>query len=137
MTGLAVIARRWLAVGAASTGVAWLVAGGLPIYDGIGSPDEPYRYVAPPPGYRHTPAPTIASDKLPLKNGTNGNTYLASGEIGPQISIYVEAGSPLEMVLPQRLTVATGQSTGPAASRRLNPPETAAGASAGPPPARP
>jgi len=50
---------------------------------------------------------------------------------------YVEAGSPLEMVLPQRLTVATGQSTGPAASRRLNPPETAAGASAGPPPARP
>ena len=50
---------------------------------------------------------------------------------------YVEAGSPLEIVLPQRLTVASGQSTGPAASRRLNPPESATRATAGPPPARP
>ena len=80
------------------------------------------------------------TSKTPTGIGVGSMAGLGAGSVVSLLlyarsrHFYVEAGSALEMVLPQRLTVAPGQSTGPAASRRVNPPESAAWASARRPP---
>jgi hypothetical protein len=62
----------------------------VPVYDGIGAPDEPYRYVAPPPGVTKTAAPTTAHSSSPLVKGTSSyGMSLATGESGPQFSLFV------------------------------------------------
>src|SRR5437868_4317124 len=72
--GHARMSRAWLAGGAALVAaMSALGTGGPPVYDGIGQPDEPYRYVAPPPGYRHTPPATSAGAAVPLYKGLSGN----------------------------------------------------------------
>lgn len=64
--------------------------GGTPLYDGIGFPDEPYRYVHPPHGYSQRYAPTSARVPVPLTSGTNPHEGLvSSGESGPQVGIYL------------------------------------------------
>jgi len=62
----------------------------VPVYDGIGAPDEPYRYVAPPSGAKKTAAPTTARATSPVTGGvaTDGMT-LATAESGPQFSLFV------------------------------------------------
>jgi hypothetical protein len=65
----------------------------VPLYDGAQFPDEPYRYVAPPPGAKATAAPTVAKAPVLVKNGVNGAQFVNSGEQGPQISLYVPATS--------------------------------------------
>lgn len=62
----------------------------VPVYDGIGAPDEPYRYVAPPAGAKKTAPPTTARATSPVVGGvsTNGMT-LATAESGPQLSLFV------------------------------------------------
>ena len=69
---------------------AWLVAPhAVPLYDGIGVPDEPYRYVQPPAGYQKTPAPSSASVQLPAVNGTNKDGALVqTKEISAQSQMY-------------------------------------------------
>jgi hypothetical protein len=71
--------------------VAWLVApAGVPLYDGVGFPDEAYRYVQPPPGYKATPAPTDAVGRTPATSGVSRkNVQILSGETGPQVVVYV------------------------------------------------
>ena len=62
----------------------------VPVYDGIGAPDEPYRYVAAPAGARTTAPPTTAAASSPMVAGKS--TYgmsLAPGESGPQFSLFV------------------------------------------------
>jgi hypothetical protein len=62
----------------------------VPVYDGIGQPDEPYRYVAPPPGSPRTAPPTVAKASSPVAGGTS--TYgmsAATAEVGPQFSLFV------------------------------------------------
>jgi hypothetical protein len=73
----------------------------VPVYDGIGAPDEPYRYVAPPAGAKATAPPTSARTTSPVAAGvsTNGMS-LTTAESGPQFSLF----------LPPR-AVATGGST--------------------------
>jgi hypothetical protein len=62
----------------------------VPVYDGIGAPDEPYRYVAPPAGARTTAAPTSAAASSPLVAGTSSyGMSLATAESGPQFSLFV------------------------------------------------
>jgi hypothetical protein len=75
--------------------LAWLLApGAVPLYDGISSPDEPYRYVAPPAGYQHTPKPLSAKASVGVAEGSNASTiYLNTDEFAPQVAI----------VLPKRL----------------------------------
>src|SRR5690242_12935282 len=85
--------RALVALGALAT--AWLVMpAAVPIYDGIGNPDEPYRWVVPPATAKSTPPPTSASLTLPVRNGHNtGGGFANSSENGPQFSLNVLAGA--------------------------------------------
>jgi hypothetical protein len=65
---------------AASTALvlAWLATPhAVPLYDALGIPDEPYRYVTPPAGYQQTPPPSSVSFDLPAAGGTNTGGVLA------------------------------------------------------------
>jgi hypothetical protein len=68
-------------------GGAWaLTPQAVPLYDGIGFPDEPYRYV---PAHAGAPAATSAQVTLPVSGGVNvGGLIANSGELGPQVSVY-------------------------------------------------
>ncbi len=82
--------RRWLA-GALLVGAGWLVTPQpVPVYDGIGTPDEPYRFVAAPPGATQTAVPTTAFAQTPVKKGrgTNGLSVTTT-EVGPQFSLFL------------------------------------------------
>jgi hypothetical protein len=74
---------RWLVL-AGLLCVVWLMTPNpVPLYDGIGFPDEPYRYVGA------TPAPTTAQVTLPVKGGANtGGLFANSAELGPQVSLF-------------------------------------------------
>jgi hypothetical protein len=74
---------------------AWLISPTvMPLYDGPGQPDQPYRYVAPPPGDTvKTPAPTTATTSMPVRNGVNTAAFANSAEVGPQVRVYVPAGA--------------------------------------------
>jgi hypothetical protein len=62
----------------------------VPVYDGIGQPDEPYRYVAPPPGATKTAAATTAKATSPVVGGVSSyGMSLATAEVGPQLSLYL------------------------------------------------
>jgi hypothetical protein len=97
-------ARRLL-LAVVALAVAWVAApGAVPLYDGISVPDEPYRYVAPPAGYRHTAAPLSAKASVAVSDGTNATTlYVNTDEQAPQVAV----------VIPGRLV------TVPAAARSL------------------
>jgi hypothetical protein len=89
-------ARRWTLVGVAALVLAWVLApAAVPIYDGAGFPDEPYRYVKPPAGAKPTPPPTTAKAALAVdaQGRTTSSGYSNSSEQGPQIVLYVPAGS--------------------------------------------
>ncbi|MBV9293133.1 MAG: hypothetical protein JO222_11840 [Frankiales bacterium] len=88
-------ARRWLLAAVAALAAVWVVGPATaPIYDGIGSPDQPYRYVKAPPGYKGDgKKPTTATQVIPVVNGKNRAGYLNSGEYGPQVDVYVQPGS--------------------------------------------
>lgn len=62
----------------------------VPVYDGIGAPDEPYRYVSPPAGATRTAEPTTARATSPVVRGVS--TYglsVATAESGPQFSLFL------------------------------------------------
>lgn len=62
----------------------------VPIYDGIGAPDEPYRYVATPTGSTKTVAPTTAHAASPVVAGVSSyGLSLTTAEVGPQFSLYL------------------------------------------------
>jgi hypothetical protein len=85
---------RWLLAGLAALLTAWLIAPAVvPIYDGVGNPDEPYRYVHAPNG-KSTKAPTVAKAAVSVNAaGLSGAAYSNSLENGPQIVLYLPAGS--------------------------------------------
>ena len=85
---------RWLLAGLAALLVAWLVAPAVvPIYDGPGFPDEPYRYVHAPNG-KATKPPTVAKANVSVNAaGLSAAAYSNSAEQGPQIVLYLPAGS--------------------------------------------
>jgi hypothetical protein len=62
----------------------------VPVYDGIGQPDEPYRYIAPPAGATKTAAATTAKATSPVVAGLSSyGMSLATAEVGPQLSLYL------------------------------------------------
>lgn len=74
---------RWLAL-TGLLGAVWvLTPNPVPLYDGIGFPDEPYRFVG------GSPAPTVAQVRLPVAGGVNtGGLFANSAELGPQVSLF-------------------------------------------------
>jgi hypothetical protein len=81
LAAVALLAVAWLATPRWST---------PPLYDGIAFPDEPYRYVAPPPGAPATPPAGSAVADARFFNGTSQPTYGGSNEQGPQVQIVVD-----------------------------------------------
>jgi hypothetical protein len=74
---------------------AWVVSPSvMPLYDGPGAPDMPYRYVVRPAGdTQQTPAPTDATASIVVRNGVSTAAFANSQESCPQISVYIPAGS--------------------------------------------
>ena len=86
--------RRLVLVGLVLLGVGWAVAprSALPLYDGVGFPDEPYRFVQPPAGAKPTKAPTTGRDQVAVSGGRNAAATAASSETAPQVSVKIAAG---------------------------------------------
>ena len=104
-TGLLPDARRrgWWAILLAVLGVAAVMlmrpTVSPPLYDGIGFPDEPYRWVEPPPGWGKTPAWTPAKATGTVEaDGTVPTLKGLSAEQGAQIAFQIESGA---LVLPK------------------------------------
>jgi hypothetical protein len=90
--------RRWVALPVAAAGLvlAWLVAPAAPpLYDGVGFPDEPYRYVSRPAGNLPvTQPPGAVARRMPVVSGdTTDGFNSSSDEQGPQISVFVPTGT--------------------------------------------
>lgn len=65
-----------------------------PLYDGLGFPDEPYRWVSPPAGAEKTPQPpTPASASIAVDSGSTVAVQGFSEEQGPQIAFAVGPGA--------------------------------------------
>lgn len=95
--------RRWLLLAVVGIVIAWLLAPAVtPIYDGIGNPDEPYRYVKPPANAKTTKAPTSAKKIVPVVGGSSTAQYANTSENGPQLSLYLP---------PKALQVPTGSTS--------------------------
>jgi hypothetical protein len=74
--------------------VGWLLTTHpVPVYDGIGMPDEPYRYVSTPPVASATAKPAgRAQDTLAVVDGVNAHlSSLRRDESGPQVWVYLPA----------------------------------------------
>jgi hypothetical protein len=86
--------RAWWAFAVLLVAVGWLVTPhAVTVYDGVGQPDEPYRYVSPPPGAAVTPKPTGAQTALPVVAGVTAEEGdLVSAEIGAQVRVYMPQG---------------------------------------------
>ena len=84
-----------LLVGAALLPVAVLVSPvpAPPLYDGVGSPDEPYRHTAPAPGAPRTDRPTAATTPVVLAGGRSAPLEVATAEQGPQAALRLPAGA--------------------------------------------
>jgi hypothetical protein len=105
--------RRWLA-GALLVGVGWLAAPSpVAVYDGLAAPDEPYRYVSPPPGVKTAP-PTSTAVDTPVQNGGNvrGLSFQTS-ETGPQVSAFLPQYALSATSGPIHITVSPAAPTDP------------------------
>jgi hypothetical protein len=85
---------RGLVLPLAALLAAWLFAPAVvPLYDGVGFPDEPYRYVAPPAGTAATKAATGGSATARMSAGATVDTLtVLTGEQGPQFQLYIPVG---------------------------------------------
>jgi hypothetical protein len=101
-------------------GIGWSIAPhtALPLYDGIGFPDEPYRFVQRPAGAPETKAPTVATGSATVSGGGVGTLVAASAESAPQINLYVPKG---------KLTVPPGTSDVSITGTPSQPPTTSRG----------
>ncbi len=64
-----------------------------PLYDGLGFPDEVYRWVVPPAGAPATPAAGRAAFDVPVTAGRSAAGQGASPEQGPQVALAVGSGA--------------------------------------------
>ena len=81
----------WWASTALLVAAGWLLTShAVTIYDGVGQPDEPYRYVSAPPGAPSTAKPTGAHTTVPVVAGVNSEYIsLPSQEKAPQVMAYL------------------------------------------------
>lgn len=76
-------------------GLGWAIAprNALPLYDGVGFPDEPYRFVQPPKGAPPTKPPTTARANAQASGGRTTTQLAAnSAEQAPQVSVGIPPG---------------------------------------------
>lgn len=79
--------RRWAA------GLVLVALGALaspsavPVYDGVGAPDQPYRYVG------RSPAPSAASATVAAARGVSSALQVRSSESGPQVLLDLGPGA--------------------------------------------
>jgi hypothetical protein len=78
---------------AVALGLVWTTVPGVPLYDGVGFPDEPYRFVRQPPGYHATRPPTPAAGVAKAGGGRSAGVTVASAESGPQVQFYFAPGA--------------------------------------------
>jgi hypothetical protein len=79
--------RRWLAALAVVT-VGFLASpAAVPIYDGVGQPDDPYLLVG------HNPGPKPASTTVGVSGGQSGAVQVRSVENGPQFLLDLSAAA--------------------------------------------
>jgi hypothetical protein len=64
-----------------------------PLYDGLGFPDEPYRYVQAPSDVPHGPPAAGGSNSAPVNDGTNAQLGLQTAEQGPQFAVFLPPGA--------------------------------------------
>jgi hypothetical protein len=85
---------RFVLIALVLLGLGWWVAprSAPPLYDGVGFPDEPYRFVVKPAGAKPTKPPTTATRVIPVTKGTAGAASLASAEQAPQVSVLIPTG---------------------------------------------
>jgi hypothetical protein len=81
----------WWAFAALLVAAGWLLTSHpVTIYDGVGQPDEPYRYVSAQPGARVAAKPTGAQTTVPVLAGVSGqDVTLLSSENAPQVSVFL------------------------------------------------
>jgi hypothetical protein len=75
--------------------LGWLVTPtAVAVYDGVGQPDEPYRYVSTPQGAKAAvKKPAGASVSFPVVGGFNTQEQsLVTAESGPQASVFLPEG---------------------------------------------
>lgn len=79
---------RRLAAGLLLVTVGWLASpSAVPVYDGVGQPDQPYRYA----GRENAPPPVTVTVKA--QRGESGPIQLQSAESGPQVLLDLAAGA--------------------------------------------
>jgi hypothetical protein len=98
---VAAVKRRLLLVALLLLGVGWAIAprAALPLYDGIGFPDEPYRFVQAPKGAPDTAPPTTGRASSTVTSGRTHQLTANSAEQAPQVSVRIPPG---------RLTLTSG-----------------------------
>ena len=82
---------RLIAAALLALGLVWTLApaSSPPLYDGLGFPDEPYRFVSAPAGYQKTPAASTASYTVGYRPGAAEIYDVSSDELGPQVEVIV------------------------------------------------
>jgi hypothetical protein len=79
--------QRWAVVAGLLALGALVSPSAVPLYDGVGFPDEPYRFV--PPRSSNDFVASAARVQLRVVDGVNAGGLLAnSSELGPQVSVY-------------------------------------------------
>ena len=71
----------------------------VPVYDGVGQPDQPYKYV----GSTNAPAPSVSATAK-ADNGTSESLQVRSAESGPQVLVDLGSGA-FAATTPVTLTV--------------------------------
>jgi hypothetical protein len=100
--------RAWLVlVALAVLAFGWALAprSAPPLYDGVGFPDEPYRFVVKPAGACDTKTPTSASATTSASNGKGGSISLSTAEQAPQISVLIPSDLLSAPSTTKRLTI--------------------------------
>lgn len=82
-------AARLLVTALVVLGAAWSIAprSAPPLYDGLGFPDEPYRFVARPAGTNATDPPTTAIGEVTFYGAQTYPLTASSAEIAPQVNL--------------------------------------------------
>jgi hypothetical protein len=78
----------------------------VPVYDGVGEPDEPYKYV----GRTNAPAASVSATAQ-VTGGRSGSLQVKSAESGPQVIIDLGAGA-FAATTPVTLTATPVQADG-------------------------
>ena len=83
-------ATRVLLAAAALVGIAWWLSpvASPPLYDSLGQPADPYRYLNPPPGNSHG-EPSTAKQDATISGGAINATFISTTEQPPQVQVLI------------------------------------------------